>query len=213
METKLVGELDYFDGMPSKATVEKANDFLDSAHGVEAFLNGIPAASVYSFLEGLKRAGLRPGDLGIAEDLLDARNLWLTANASTVYCVTELNLKDGPVVAEVPLGMLGTVDDAFFRFVVDIGPTGPDKGKGGKFLFVPSSYKGPIAKGRDFVLLFRLYGPQVSIGGQIVEVQRVGTGGQLLNSVVKCEWTTTRLQNRERHSKKRPHYTKRLSSV
>ena len=33
--------------------------------------------------------------------------------------------------------MLGPVDDADFRWVNDIGLTGPDAGKGGKYLFVP----------------------------------------------------------------------------
>jgi len=67
---------------------------------------------------------------------MDARSLYLTANSTTVYCMTEINVKDGPVVAEIPPGVLGPVDDAYFRFVTDIGNTGPDKGKGGKYLFV-----------------------------------------------------------------------------
>ena len=33
VETKLLGQLDYFDGMPSKATVEKANDFIVVSRG------------------------------------------------------------------------------------------------------------------------------------------------------------------------------------
>ena len=64
VETDLLGDLEFFDGMPSEATVQKTYDFLDLSRGVEAFLNGMPATSIYAFLEGLKQAGLEPGDLG-----------------------------------------------------------------------------------------------------------------------------------------------------
>jgi len=147
VQTELLGDLEFFDGMPSKATVKKTYDFLDFSRGVDAFLNGIPAASVYALLEGFREAGLKPGDLGIYEELMDARSLFLTPNSTTVYCMTEVNVKDGPVVAEVPAGVLGPVDDAFFRWVTDVGLTGPDLGKGGKYLFVHRDYKGPIPEG------------------------------------------------------------------
>lgn len=147
VHTELLGDLEFFDGMPSEETVRKVYDFLDFARGSEAFLNGIPAASVYAALEGYKEAGLNPGDLGIFEDLMDARSLFLTPNSTTVYGVTELDVKDGPVVAEIPPGVLGPVDDAFFRWITDIGMTGPDQGKGGKYLFVHRDYKGTLPEG------------------------------------------------------------------
>ena len=40
--------------------------------------------------------------------------------------------------------MLGPVNDAAFRFVTDLGITGPDQGKGGKYLFVPPGYSGEL---------------------------------------------------------------------
>jgi len=131
VHTELLGDLEFFDGMPSEATVEKAYDFLDFSRGAEAFLNGIPAASVYALLEGFKEAGVNPGDLGIFEDLMDARSLFLNPNSTTIYNMAEINVKDGPVVVEVPPGLLGPVDDAYFRWVIDFGLTGPDQGKGG----------------------------------------------------------------------------------
>ena len=73
VETDLLGSLEFFDGMPSEATVQKTFDFLDLSRGVETFLNGMPAASIYAMLEGLKEAGLKPGDLGIFGELMDAR--------------------------------------------------------------------------------------------------------------------------------------------
>jgi hypothetical protein len=132
---------------PNKAIVKKVYDFLDLTRGSEAFLNGIPAASVYALMEGFKEGGLKPGGLGIFEELMDARSLFLTANSTTMYAFAEANIKDGPVVVEVPPGVLGPVDDAYFRWVTDIGLTGPDKGKGGKYLLVHQDYKGPIPDG------------------------------------------------------------------
>lgn len=147
VQTELLGTLEFFDGLPSQETVRKAYDFLDLSRGAEAFLNGIPAASVYAVLEGLQGEGLEPGDLGIFEELMDARSLFLTPNSTTMYCMAELNVKDGPVVAEIPPGVLGPVDDAFFCWVTDVGVTGPDQGKGGKYLFVHRDYKGAIPEG------------------------------------------------------------------
>jgi len=72
---------------------------------------------------------------------MDARSLFLTPNSTTVYSVFCIDVKDGPVVVEVPSNVLGPADDAFFRFVTDVGLTGPDEGKGGKYLFVPPDYK------------------------------------------------------------------------
>ena len=147
VETEFLGDLEFFDGMPSEATVKKTMDFLDLSRAVDAFLNGMPAASIHAFLEGLKDAGMEPGDLGITESLLDARGLLLTAQSTTPYAFTEIDLKNGPVVVEIPGPVLGILDDAFFHFVSDVGLTGPDQGKGGKYLFVGPDYEGEIPDG------------------------------------------------------------------
>ena len=147
VNTKLLGNMEFFDGMPSKATVEKSYDFLDVSRGVEAFLSGMPATSVYAALEGMKAAGMKPGDLGMMEQLLDARSLFLTPNTTTVYSMMEIDVKEGPIVVVLPPGVLGPVNDAFFRYVADFGLVGPDQGKGGKYLFVHNSYKGEIPEG------------------------------------------------------------------
>ena len=156
VETEFLGDLEFFDGMPSEATVQKTYDFLDLSRGVDAFLNGMPAASIYAFLEGLKEAGLEPGDLGITETLLDARGLLLTAQSTTPYAFAEIDLKNGPIVIEIPGPVLGILDDAFFRYVIDIGLAGPDQGKGGKYLIIGPDYEGEIPEGY-FVAQSRTY--------------------------------------------------------
>jgi hypothetical protein len=149
----LIGTLKSFDGLPDPETVQKVYDNLDFARGVEAFLSGIPAASLYGVCEGMSQAGVkRNGSIGIFQDLMDARSLFLTPNSTTVYVLMCLDLTDGPVVVEVPPGVLGPVDDAFFRWVTDVGLTGPDKGKGGKYLFVPPGYVGEAPSEGYFVV-------------------------------------------------------------
>jgi len=134
VETQRLGPLRFFDGMPDEDTVRKAYDNLDFMRGVEAFLSGMPAASVYAMCHGFEQAGIPAHTVGISEDLLDARSLWLTANSTTVYVTTCLDLKKGAVVMEVAPGLLGAVNDAFFRWDTDIGVTGPDQGRGGRYL-------------------------------------------------------------------------------
>jgi hypothetical protein len=147
-----IGTLKFFDGLPDTDTVQKVYDNLDFSRGVEAFLSGIPAASLYAACEGLSEAGVkRNGGIGIFQDLMDARSLFLTANSTTVYVLQCLDLNDGPMVVEVPPGILGPVDDAYFRWVTDVGLTGPDKGKGGKYLFVPPGYAGTVPTDGYFV--------------------------------------------------------------
>ncbi|MGS4988990.1 DUF1254 domain-containing protein [Roseibium sp. RP-7] len=144
VETETLGKLDFFNGLPSPETVRKSYDFLDVARATEAFIAGVPTASLYAVLEGFKSVGMQPCDLGIFEDLLDARALFLTPNTTNVYAMMEINVKDGPVVVDVPPGVLGPVQDAFFRYVTDFGPVGPDEGKGGRYVFAHERYKGPL---------------------------------------------------------------------
>jgi hypothetical protein len=129
-----IGTLKFFDGLPDPETVQKVYDNLDFTRGVETFLSGMPAASVYAACEGFDKAGLkRNTGIGVFQDLMDARSLFLTAQSTTVYVLQCLDLANGPMVVEVPPGVLGPVDDAYFRWATDVGLTGPDKGKGGKF--------------------------------------------------------------------------------
>ncbi len=144
VETR-IGTLRFKDGAPDPATVQLAYDQLDFGRGVDAFLKGMSATSVYAVCRGIEEAGIETNrDIGISEDLLDARSLFLTPNTTTVYVFTCLNLDNGPVVLQVPPRVLGPVDDADFRWVTDVGLTGPDKGHGGKYLFVPPGHTGKV---------------------------------------------------------------------
>jgi hypothetical protein len=144
-----IGTLDFFDGAPTSATVKTVYDNLDRTRGLSVYLDNVGAVSIYSVLAGLAEQGANtPNKIAIFEQLMDSQTLVVTANTSTMYAYSGTDLaKDGPTVIEVPPGMLGFLDDAWQRFVGDIGITGPDKGKGGKYLVLPPGYAGKVPEG------------------------------------------------------------------
>ena len=152
VETR-IGTLRFLDGVPDEETVQRVYDQVDFGRGVEAFLSGVPAASVYGVCEGISQAGVTRNEvIGITEDLMDARSLFLTPNSTTVYVLMCLDLAAEPVVVQVPPNVLGPADDAYFRFITDLGRTGPDRGAGGKYLFLAPGYSGTVPEDDVFVI-------------------------------------------------------------
>jgi hypothetical protein len=101
VDTRL-GKLEFLDGLPSAETVRKAYDNLDFPRGVRVFLDAIPVASLYAMREGMREVGASDGVVGIWENLMDSKTLFLTANTESVYAFSWMDLKDGPVVVESP---------------------------------------------------------------------------------------------------------------
>tara|TARA_R110002072_G_scaffold93495_3_gene207121 strand:- start:9284 stop:10783 length:1500 start_codon:yes stop_codon:yes gene_type:complete len=144
-----IGKLEFYDGVPTDATIASVYDNLDRMRGTSVFLDNIGAVSMYSVRRGLADAGAEGANrIAIFEQLLDSQTLVVTANTSTLYAYTYTDLaKDGPTVIDIPPGMLGFLNDGWQRFVGNMGVTGPDKGKGGKYLVVPPGYTGEIPDG------------------------------------------------------------------
>jgi len=156
VETR-IGTLKFFDGFPDKATVEKVYDNLDFLRGVQAYLTALPAVSIEGARRGVTEFGPANQTALIAEQLLDSKSLFLTANTTTPYTVLYLDTKNGPLVLEIPSHVLGPIDDAWFRWVSDVGFTGPDGGRGGKYLLLPPGYTGAVPAGY-FVARSRTFG-------------------------------------------------------
>ena len=101
-----IGTLEFFDGSPTRDTVELVYDNLAFMRGVETFLNGMPASSI----EGLRRGQVELGatdynHVVILDDLMDSDPIFLTGNTDTVYALGFFDLnKDGPMVVEIPKG-------------------------------------------------------------------------------------------------------------
>ncbi len=142
-----IGDLKFIDGLPTKDTATKVFNNLDFIRGVDVFLNFIPATSMESIRIGFKSVGAdSSNDVVIFENLMDSNSLFLTGNTDTVYAAAILDLeKDGVTVVEIPAGAgPGTLNDAFFRFVTDMGAPGPDRKKGGTYIILPPNYIGDL---------------------------------------------------------------------
>ena len=142
-----IGTLRFFDGMPDQASADKLFDNLDFQRAVQAYLFAIPGVSQAANRNAFKEFGPLNTVLPIFEQLQDARTIILTPNDNTVYNWLWIDVTNGPLVLEVPPGVLGAINGMWQHWVTDIGITGPDKGKGGKYLFVPPGYKGKVPSG------------------------------------------------------------------
>jgi len=136
---------------PTEETTKKIYDEMDLQRATQAYMDFLPALSVHAIIKGqIRDFGFKTSsDIGVHPSPgLTPSELYLTGNNSTVYAVASLDLKiDGPTVVDIPPGMLGTADDALFKFPVDFGVVGPDKGKGGKYLFLPPGFDGKTPDG------------------------------------------------------------------
>ena len=157
VETRL-GTLTFFDGFPDEATVAEGlrQPRLPArrAGGPDRDARGVAGRAAQG------PAQLRPGQptVSIFESLMDSRSLFLTPNTESIYALAWLDLKNGPVVVETPPNVLGLVDDFWFHYVTDMGNAGPDKGQGGKFLFLPPGYAGAVPPTATHVFRPRTFG-------------------------------------------------------
>ncbi|KHT62797.1 signal peptide protein [Photobacterium gaetbulicola] len=145
-----IGTLTFKDGVPTEQTVDLLYTNLDTIRATEVFMNAIPMASLEALRIGHERMGvIQSNQVMLFDNLMDSKPLFLTGNTDTVYASAFLDLeRDGPTVIEIPPGMgPTTVNDAFFRFVTDMGAVGPDKGEGGKYLILPPNYEGEVPQG------------------------------------------------------------------
>ena len=146
-----LGLLEFRDGAPNPATVDKLYDQIDFTHAYETYVNTLAGVSIHAIRKGLLDTGVKDNEVVVFSELMDSKSLFLTANADTIYAFGVLDLSHGPMVLEVPPRLLGAIDDYWFRWVIDIGAPGGDRGEGGKYLIVPPGYDGPLPQGGFFV--------------------------------------------------------------
>ena len=143
------GDFEFKDGYPVGDTTERLLELQKLNRAVEVYLTQMMPVSEIALREGMRAFGSKkPTQVVIWENLMDARTVLLTANAETVYAMSHLDLKtDGPTVVEAPPKMLGFFQDGLQRYLADIGPLGPDKSHGGKFLILPPGFAGSVPEG------------------------------------------------------------------
>jgi hypothetical protein len=114
---------------------------------VEAAIWGMPLVNTDAMRQAYFRdVGAKYNDICYFSKPQNWKFQVTTPNASTNYVYFNYNLKDGPVVVEIPAavdaGLLGSMVDAWDEPMNDIGPAGMDEGKGGKYLLLPPDFKG-----------------------------------------------------------------------
>ncbi|MEH2504092.1 hypothetical protein V1290_002903 [Bradyrhizobium sp. AZCC 1578] len=150
VETR-IGTLEFKDGAPTIETAEKVRDTLDFTRALNVYNNSFRGASAYALGKGFQSIGAEDNTPIIFSDLMDAKSLFLTANADTIYYMAVVNLSKGPMVVEQPPLGLGTINDMWFSWIIDIGFPGPDRGEGGKYLIIPPGYDGPLPEGGFYI--------------------------------------------------------------
>ena len=121
----------------------------------------IKAISAYEFalpIVGIQKWHL--GFLGEAEhgdwvyyDNLAQKAPILTANQTTPYTATFVDLSVSPYYIEIPAGRIGgLVLDIYQRPQSDLGIMGPDGGKGGKYILVGPGQEEPKGHDADWVI-------------------------------------------------------------
>ena len=152
-----IGTLTMKDGNPDTATVQKIYENLDRSRALQAYLLAIPIVNQAGMRDSIRQFGPDNQTDVIWETLVDPKTVELTANDNTVYSFIWLDTHKGPLVVEIPPMVLGAIDDFWYRWVADVGITGADKGRGGKYLVLPPGYTGDVPSGY-FVVRPKTYG-------------------------------------------------------
>jgi hypothetical protein len=140
-----IGKLKFTSGYPTDETVQKLYDTLDFQRAVQAYLWALPMASYGAMADGHKTLGTNDHTVIVADKSAEQQQLVLTANQDTIYMSGVLDLREGPMVMELPVGLLGTLNNIWQQPLVDLGgPFSPEQNRGGRFLILPPGYDGQL---------------------------------------------------------------------
>src|SRR6516164_1929799 len=143
-------------GQPPHDVKQSAND-LDGQvayqRSFEAVLWAMPASAIYRMRVGfLQLPGMADNVILSYSGPLRSIQEAITPNQTTPYICATSDLRNGPVVLEVPARtdkavLYGQIVDAWQATIADVGPSGADKGQGGKYLLLPPNYTDPVPPG------------------------------------------------------------------
>ncbi|AIG01111.1 lipoprotein [Pseudomonas fluorescens] len=195
--------------LPAHSEIAKLYGELDFQQATMSFLWALPLVSYAQWQnEFSTKLDARSGDLMVLNTYEDKLGV-ITANATTPYILGFVDLNQtGPLVIELPPGpTAGGIGDFWQRAIIDMGQTGPDQGKGGKYLVLPPGHEPPVDAGKYYlaksetmnVLVgFRVLDPDPAKGKALVEqfkmypyAQRAAPGKTRLLSPGGKPWSGT----------------------
>lgn len=166
--------------LPAHSEIAKLYGELDFQQATQSFLWALPLVSYAQWQDEFSRKlGARNGDLMVLTTYEDKLGV-ITANATTPYILGFVDLNEtGPLVIELPPGpTAGGIGDFWQRAIIDMGQTGPDQGKGGRYLVLAPGQQPPadadkyyVAKSETMNVLvgFRVLDPDPAKGKALVE--------------------------------------------
>lgn len=118
----------------------------------EVAIWAMPAVNTDLMLQAFEKAGGGPNQIAYWSRLPCWKNQTLTPNPDTVYLMPFFDTsKAGPMVLEIPPAdtgsLTGNIDNLWQVALEDAGPSGADKGKGGKYLILPPGYSRQVPNG------------------------------------------------------------------
>src|SRR5580692_977895 len=155
MKTILLAAIAALAAIAGPAMAQSAEDLARRAierRGVEAMIWGMPAVNADLMVqEMIAKTTAKQNDIVFWSRPGNWKNQTLTPNPDAVYFMCFWNVKDGPIVIDIPPAVggsfAGNIVDAWQMPLEDVGPDGADTGKGGKYLILPPGYKGQAPQG------------------------------------------------------------------
>jgi hypothetical protein len=120
--------------------------------GVEAMIWGMPAVNSDLMLQATQNStAAKANEIIFWSRPVNWKNQTLTPNPDSIYFMSFWNVKDGPLVIDIPPAeggsIAGNIVNVWQMPLEDAGPEGADNGAGGKYLLLPPDYKGATPAG------------------------------------------------------------------
>lgn len=140
VETRF-GTLHFFGGFPDQASVDKLYDNLDFQHAVQAYLLALPVVNQVGNRNGIRAMGPANTTVPIWEQMVDSRTVPPTTTRPTLGSGS-ISTKDRWLLKcrQRCWGWLMICG-------INLGITGADKGRGGRYLLLPPGYTGKVPNG------------------------------------------------------------------
>jgi hypothetical protein len=117
-------------------------DVMDAQRAAQAYLWGLPVVGFATWRAEQRRVyeAAQLGDFVVFDSLRERRGI-VAASLGAPYVVGWVDLAEGPVVIDYPAAEASAVVlDFWQRPVTDLGPSGPDGGRGGRYVLVGPSH-------------------------------------------------------------------------
>jgi hypothetical protein len=138
---------EFVGGFPTPETVRRAYDDADLNRAVQCYRLFFSSVSGLAIFKGNYELGLVENSV-FGTLATEPKHVGLTLNSDTPYAPILLDLRDGPIVIELPPGPLISIAmDLNQRWVMDMGVPGPDAGQGGRHLLLPPGWDGEVPDG------------------------------------------------------------------